>query len=205
MEKTLLFICLPLGAYLLGSIPWALILGRIYAGIDIRRHGSGNVGASNVRRLAGNRLGLVTLLLDAAKGALPAGVSLALESHFSPGQHDTLVALVALAAVCGHLFPVYLGFRPSGKGVATAAGVYLIDCPAACLISAAIFAAVVKLSKRVSPGSLAAAAALPPAVWLFGDKRALLVATWLIAALIIYRHKDNIKRLLKGQEPRLGS
>ncbi len=203
MVKTLVFISLPVWAYLMGSIPWALILGRVYAGIDIRRHGSGNVGASNIRRLAGNRLGLVTLLLDAAKGALPAGVVLALGNYFDSGYHHHLVALVALAAVCGHLFPAYLGFKPSGKGVATAAGVYLVNCPAACLVASVVFVAVVKISKRVSPGSMAAAATLPPAVWIFGNNRSLLVATWAVAALIIYRHKDNIKRLLKGQEPRL--
>ncbi len=201
MFESLVFIGLPAGAYLLGSIPWALILGRVFAGIDIRQHGSGNLGASNIRRLAGNRLGLATLLLDAAKGALPAGMAMGLEGSFGPVTHDILAALVALAAVCGHMFPAYLGFRPSGKGVATAAGVYLVFCPAACLIALAVFIGVVKLSKRVSPGSLAAAAILPAGVWFFKGRSFLLAATLIISALIVYRHRDNIVRLLKGEEP----
>ncbi len=203
MATFTIFIIASAGAYLLGSIPWGLILVRFYCGVDIRNQGSGNVGASNVRRLAGNKLGLVTLVLDAAKGALPTWISLSLSNSLSPEWHSLFMGIVALAAVCGHLFPAFLGFKPSGKGVATAAGAYIVLAPLAFLAALLIFVILVKASKRVSPGSMAATGVLPIAVWLFYGNPILTATTCIITALILYRHKDNIKRLLAGREPRL--
>lgn len=197
------FYLLPVLAYLLGAIPFGLLLARIFAGADLRRLGSGNIGATNVRRVAGNRLGLAVLLLDGGKGALPALAAAALvDPAGTPGA--AYAGLVALAAVAGHMFPVYLKFRTGGKGVATAAGAFLALAPAALGLSLLVFVLMVCLSDRVSVGSLAAAVFLPLAVHLTG--RPLALTLWAVVAggLIVWRHQANIRRLLSGREPRAG-
>jgi glycerol-3-phosphate acyltransferase PlsY len=197
------FYLLPVLAYLLGSIPFGLLLTRIFAGVDLHRLGSGNIGATNVRRVAGNRLGLAVLLLDAGKGALPALMAAGLSD---PG--DALGAaytgLVALCAFAGHLFPVYLKFRTGGKGVATAAGAFLVLAPAALGLSLLVFVLVVCLTDRVSVGSLAAAGFLPLAVHLSARPLPLTVCAIIAGGMIVWRHKSNIHRLLNGREPRAG-
>jgi glycerol-3-phosphate acyltransferase PlsY len=187
-------------AYLLGSVPWGLILSRIFARDDIRLKGSGNIGATNVTRQIGVIPGLLTLAGDILKGAVP--VYLACVA-FGPvgGAGDVYLAAVALAAFLGHLFPVYLKFRDGGKGVATAAGCFAVVSPAAVLVAVAVFIAMLSVARRVSVGSLSAAAVLPLAVWI-ADDSAIMTATAAIVALLIFiRHRDNLKRLLAGEEP----
>jgi glycerol-3-phosphate acyltransferase PlsY len=197
------FYLLPVLAYLLGSIPFGLLLTRIFAGTDLHRLGSGNIGATNVRRVAGNRLGLAVLLLDAGKGALPALAAAALvDPAGAPGAAYT--GLVALCAFAGHLFPVYLKFRTGGKGVATAAGAFLVLVPAALGLSLLVFVLVVCLTDRVSVGSLAAAGFLPLAVHLTDRPLPLTVCAIIAGTLIVWRHQTNIRRLLSGREPRAG-
>ena len=190
-------------AYLIGSIPSGYLIVRVKGGGDVRETGSGGTGATNVTRRAGKWAGLLTLLLDALKGTL---VTLAarrlLTADFGV---DWWVVAAALAAVVGHVFPVWLGFR-GGKGVATGLGVFLGLAPLAVLAALPVFALVVWATRYVSLGSMTAAAALPFGVWLLGGQRGaapLLTAAVLGAALIIYAHRANIGRLLSGTESRL--
>jgi glycerol-3-phosphate acyltransferase PlsY len=190
-------------SYLLGSIPWGLVLTRHLSSLDIRRQGSGNIGATNVRRLAGNTLGVLTLVGDAAKGALPVYLASRV-TGLDPSRVELLAAAVAMAAFLGHLFPLYLKFKDGGKGVATAAGCFLVLAPLALALALVVFLAAVWLSRRASVGSLAAAASLPPAVWWTGGSAVHAACALLIAGLIFWRHGGNIRRLLTGDEPRLG-
>jgi len=197
------FILLPLIAYLLGSIPWGLVLTRVAAkDVDIRQHGSGNIGATNVRRVAGNLLGMLTLTGDVLKGAVPVLAA----SIWGPTQgvwNDLYVPLVALAAFAGHLYPVYLGFRDGGKGVATAAGCFCVISPPSVVVAVLAFVVVAGWSNRVSAGSLFASAVLPVAVWEVTGSDWLTGCAVLIAGLIALRHLENIKRLMDGTEPRI--
>jgi acyl phosphate:glycerol-3-phosphate acyltransferase len=190
-----------LAAYLLGSLPFGLLLTRWRRGIDIRDHGSGNIGATNVRRIAGNPLGSLTLAGDMAKGFLPVAAVPWLLPSGHPGMAATMAA-AALAAFCGHLFPIGLGFR-GGKGVATAMGAYLAVSPVAILGVLLAFALGLGLSRRVSVGSLTAALALPFCVALTTHCLALTLGAILIAVGIFARHTGNIERMLAGKEPRL--
>ena len=191
-------------AYLLGSIPFGLVLTRLFTDIDIRKAGSGNIGATNVRRLAGTPLGIATLVGDIAKGAVPV-----LLAEFLPASEllaqDACLALVALAAFCGHLFPVYMKMKSGGKGVATAAGCLAVISPLAVLVALAAFLLVAIGSNRVSAGSLAAAATLPPAIWLTTHSIAFSASALVIAAGIFLRHSANIRRLIDGTEPGIRS
>jgi len=196
----LTFGALLLLAYLLGSIPWGLILTRIFAGNDIRLKGSGNIGATNVTRETGVIPGILTLAGDVLKGAVP--VYLALLA-FGPlkGSGQIYLPCVLLAAFLGHLFPIYLRFRDGGKGVATAAGCFVVVSPVAVVAAAVIFIVMLLIARRVSVGSLCAAAVLPAAVW-FATNSAIMSATaGIVAFLIFIRHHDNLKRLLTGKEP----
>ena len=187
-------------AYLLGSSPWGLILNRVFAHDNIRLKGSGNIGATNVTRETGIIPGLLTLAGDILKGAVPVYMALA---AFGPrgGAMDVYPAAVALAAFLGHLFPVYLKFRDGGKGVATAAGCFALLCPAAVLVAGGVFFIVLVIVRRVSVGSLSAAAVLPFAVWIDADCAVLPASAAIIAFFIFMRHRDNLKRLLAGKEP----
>jgi len=186
-------------AYLLGSIPWGLILSRIFARDDIRLKGSGNIGATNVARETGVIPGLLTLAGDILKGAVP--VYLALLA-FGPadGSGDVYLSAVALAAFSGHLFPIYLKFRDGGKGVATAAGCFAVVSPAAVLAAFAVFIAMLLVTRRVSVASLSAAATLPVAVWIAADSAIMTAAAVIVALFIFMRHGENLKRLLAGKE-----
>jgi len=187
------------GAYALGSVPFGLVLTRRFTEIDIQSTGSGNIGATNVRRLAGNKMGLATLAGDVLKGAIPAGMAVWL----LPSSGELWVALTALAAFAGHLHPVYLGFRGGGKGVATAAGALLPIAPLAVLVALLVFVLFVCMTSRVSAGSLAGSAALPPAVWEATGSSAHAWAAGIMAVWIAWRHRANIGRLLRGKEPRI--
>jgi acyl phosphate:glycerol-3-phosphate acyltransferase len=187
-------------AYLLGSIPWGLLLTRCFSSVNILNQGSGNIGATNVRRLAGWHFGLMTLVGDVLKGLVP--VLLARNLLVAEGMGPQLfIYLVALSSFMGHLFPVYLGFKNGGKGVATAFGCFLVISPWACLASLLTFIVAIWVSNRVSIGSLAASAVLPIAV--LAETRLPLsgACTVIFTVMIFLRHKDNIKRILKGTEP----
>ena len=189
-------------SYLLGSIPFGYLLVRIIRGEDVRRSGSGNIGATNVARKS-RGLGVLTLLLDAAKGFLAVQVA-ALICRFP--EHDArlyrAMALSALLAVVGHMFPVWLGFR-GGKGVATALGAFLRFSAASVLIAVIIFFVVVLVSRRISLGSIVTAALFPVVASFFLPRDALTLGLISAAAvLIVIRHHQNIRRLLSGQEPR---
>ena len=195
---------LPLLAYLLGSIPFGYLIVRIGGGGDVRRHGSGNIGATNVARVSGAASGALTLLLDAAKGAF--AVFLAARLTQGNVRWMTIAALLALA---GHLFPVWLRFR-GGKGVATGAGVFLPICWQAVVGSIVVFLLVVIFWRYVSLASISAAASLPLLIYFLyapGLAPPLIVNAGATAciALVIWRHRPNIQRLLEGTEPRFGS
>ncbi|HEX8559696.1 MAG TPA: glycerol-3-phosphate 1-O-acyltransferase PlsY [Pyrinomonadaceae bacterium] len=194
-------------AYTLGSVPFGYLLVRLRGGGDVRQSGSGGTGATNVTRRAGKAAGLLTLLLDALKGAAAVLVARALVG--AGVGADWWVCAAAVAAVLGHVFPVWLRFR-GGKGVATGLGVFLVLAPLATLCALAAFVAVVWLWRYVSLGSLAAAAVLPPAVWALGGFGAggrapapLLATAAAGAALIVYMHRANIGRLRRGEESKL--
>src|SRR5213083_2261075 len=155
MQTPLMPIALFVAAYLCGSIPFGLLLGKLFGGMDVRKTGSGNIGATNVARSAGPVAGILTLLLDAAKSATPVWLA----RHYFP-DHAALQVLAGLGALAGHCFPVWLKFR-GGKGVATAAGVFLILSPLATLGAVLLFLAIVGSWRYVSLGSISAATAMP--------------------------------------------
>ncbi len=187
-------------AYLLGSIPFGVILTRLFTDIDLSSQGSGNIGATNVLRCAGVKLGLMTLLLDISKGAFP--VYLALELfHGSPDDAAIYIYLVAMGSFLGHLYPIYFSLRKGGKGVATAWGCFLVLSPLSGLLVLLVFALVVLVFKRVSAASLAAALALPLTIGFLGLSPLGIGFSALIALLIVYRHRQNIVRLFQGNEP----
>jgi glycerol-3-phosphate acyltransferase PlsY len=196
-----IYLGLPLFAYLLGSIPWGLVFTRLFTQVDIRRQGSGNIGATNVSRVAGSTLGMFTFAGDILKGALPVFIAVSLVSAGDPWP-DAWQSAVALAAFLGHLYPVFTGFKDGGKGVATAAGCFLVLSPFACLTALGAFILLIGVTRYVSAGSLGAALVLPPAVWFWSHTLALTVAAAVMAALIFRRHSPNIKRLVRGTEPR---
>ncbi len=201
MITTILFLCI--FAFFLGSIPFGLIFARMFSGIDLRKTGSGNIGATNARRAGGWKPGIATLACDMLKGAGPVLLAAFIAKDLSPALKETIMGLTAVAAVYGHLFPVYLKFKASGKGVATAAGCFWVISPATVGLAVILFLITATATRRVSPGSLAATAFLPMGTfWLTGS----LIFTGfslIIALAIIFRHKDNIKRLLAGTEPTL--
>jgi glycerol-3-phosphate acyltransferase PlsY len=187
-----------LGAYLLGSIPFSYLVARGFGVADVRRVGSGNVGATNVMRSAGAPAGALAFLLDAAKGAGAAELA----RLFCPGS-SWLPAVAGAVAVLGHVYPIWLRFR-GGKGVATGAGVFLPLAPLATLLAVAVFAGVVVVSRLVSLASILAALALPLALlWLDGGP--VVTGTALaVATLVILKHSSNIRRLIDGTESRTG-
>lgn len=188
------FILFILLAYLIGAIPCGIVLTRLFGKEDIRQAGSGNIGATNVYRVAGRGLGIATLIGDALKGVLPT-LFAAQSVGFSPAQ----VALIAAATFLGHLYPVYLGFK-GGKGVATALGIFLVLSPLAVLVAFAVFAGVLWKWRYISLGSISAAAIIPWLVLLFEGSVWLFVAALFIAAMVIVRHRANIERLRNGNE-----
>jgi len=210
-------------SYLLGSIPFGYLLVRVFRGQDVRKSGSGNIGATNVARTGSKGLGILTLLLDAAKGyeavaftfwlaarhdierPTSAGIDGGATARVSGHTVLLLAALAAFMAILGHMFTVWLRFK-GGKGVAAAAGSFVALAPRAMLVALILFVAVVALTRYVSLGSMVAGAAFPLCVWwLTPAERVTAPILLLIAAsslLIIVRHKDNIRRLLAGTENR---
>ncbi len=195
-----------LAAYLLGAIPFALIITRLAGIDDLRRHGSGNLGATNVWRVAGGRVAAVVFALDIGKGVL--AIMLARLAGQSLIDHDLFLVICAAAAVIGHIFPVYIGFR-GGKGVNTALGVMIMLLPLETLIALVVFLIVVMLSRMISLGSIVAALVLPVAVTLerFVLERPValtyLVLTVFLSLAVIVAHRSNIARIAAGTENRL--
>jgi glycerol-3-phosphate acyltransferase PlsY len=182
-------------AYLLGSIPFGLILVRLRTGKDVRQSGSGNIGATNVLRTTGKAWGVITLLLDAAKGAAAVLVARALLPEGS-----LAVYLAALAAVLGHCYPVWLRFK-GGKGVATCLGVFLVLSPLAVLVAVAVFIGAAVATRTVSIGSITSAAAFPLAAWWIGSLAGMQLAVILCcSAVVIWAHRANIARIVAGRE-----
>lgn len=187
--------------YLLGSIPFGYLLVWMTGGGDIRFQGSGNIGATNVARTSGWPVGIATLVLDAAKGFL----AVWLTAHFSEGNIRFMM-FAGLAAILGHIFPVWLKFE-GGKGVATALGVFLAICWPALAAAVLLFLLVALFWRYVSLASISAAAALPLLVYSLyapghAPPTAVSVSTLLAAVMVIFKHRDNIERLLAGTEPR---
>jgi glycerol-3-phosphate acyltransferase PlsY len=191
-DETTILALLIGAAYLIGSIPTGLLLGKAY-GIDVRKEGSGNIGATNLYRTVGRKVGIITLIGDCLKGMLP--VVLVKFSTLPP----EFAAWVGLAAFCGHVFSVFLKFK-GGKGVATALGVFLALAPLAAAIAITLFAGLMFLWRYVSLGSISAAAAMPLAVYFLGESRTVTTVTFIISLIVIVRHHENIGRLLTGNE-----
>ena len=183
--------------YVVGAIPFALLLARQVGGTDVRYVGSRNVGAANVLRTTGARAALMVMALDISKGCavvLFAG---------SLGGDSAIRAAAGAAAVVGHVFPVWLKFR-GGKGVATACGVFSVLAPQATVVAVVTFALVVWITRYVSLGSILAALVLPPLAYLTAAPRPVVVSAIGVAVLVVYRHRANIARLQSGNERRVG-
>ena len=185
------YLVIPL-AYLLGSIPTGLLLARAF-GVDIRTTGSGNIGATNVYRTLGRKVGVMTLVGDCLKGVIPVLVARGL------GFDVAWVAAIGFAAFIGHVYTMFLGFK-GGKGVATALGVFLAVSPLAVLLALAVFAVVVGTWRYVSLASISAAAAMPLFVFFLDGRTPVVLMTVGIALLVVFKHKDNIQRLRAGTE-----
>lgn len=197
-----------LAGYLLGSIPTGYVAARA-RGVDIRSVGSGNIGATNVMRVLGKRLGILVLLADALKGGLAAGLlpwlaaALPPASGMAEGAPEWLRILAGASAIVGHNYTCWLGFR-GGKGVATTAGVLLVLMPRAFGICLLVWLGVFALSRIVSLASILAALALPVSLYAVQSSTTLVVVGAGLGVLAIYRHRSNIGRLLAGTEPRVG-
>ena len=187
-----------LAGYLLGSIPFALLMARRWGATDLRRAGSGNLGAANVMRASGIRAGVIVALLDMLKGA----ASVALAERLS--GNAMAPAAAGFAAIVGHIYPVWLRFR-GGKGVATACGVFSILTPLAVPPALAVFVAAVWITKYISLGSVLASMALPPLAYAAGGAPPAVTAAVAAAAIIVFRHRSNVARLRAGTERRIGA
>jgi len=187
---------LMLAAYLIGAIPCGVVLTRLVGAGDVRKSGSGNIGATNVYRVAGRKLGVLTLVGDTLKGLLPV-LAAVLFANLRPEE----VALVAAATFLGHLYPVYIGFK-GGKGVATALGIYLVLAPLAVCLALLVFVLVLWKWRFVSLASVCAAAVLPFIAFALQHDVGQLLASLFISGMVIARHQGNIRRLLAGTENR---
>jgi acyl phosphate:glycerol-3-phosphate acyltransferase len=194
-------------AYVAGSIPAAYIAGRVTKGIDLRQHGSGNLGATNVYRVLGAKTAVVVLLFDAAKGALPVLYlpRLLAPGMLAPGEATWWAIAFGITAIAGHVRPLFLLWKGGGKGVATASGVFGALAPAAIGITLVVWFAVLVTSGYMSLASLAGAAALPIAIAVLRGVRSPLFAVSIAVALFVFwTHRSNIGRLKRGEEPRFG-
>src|SRR3984957_6616194 len=200
-EVSLSLMWIPVAAYLIGSIPFGILLAKLFGVVDVRKAGSGNIGATNVARVAGPLPGIFTLVLDGVKGA--AAVWLA--ARFA-NESALWMTVAGLSALLGHCFPVWLRFR-GGEGVATAAGMFLALCWPAALGAIGVFILVVLFSRFVSLGSVSAAAAMPLLIYLLwaphhAPPPAITFGAFAAAMLVVYKHDANIQRLVEGREPK---
>lgn len=206
MPEIWIYVLTALAAYLLGSIPTGFLVAKA-KGIDIRKVGSGNIGATNAMRVLGKPAGIFVLLVDALKGyAAAAWLPIVMLKFFNATDFNVemLCIIAGIFAVLGHNYTCWLKFK-GGKGIATTAGVFLALAPWALLVALVVFILAVALTKYVSVGSIAAAIALPATVWIMSPHNLFLcIVTTALGVLAIYKHKANIKRLLAGTENRLG-
>jgi glycerol-3-phosphate acyltransferase PlsY len=194
-------LAIPFAAYVLGSIPFGLLLAKLFGGGDVRKAGSGNIGATNVVRVAGPLAGILTLIFDTAKGTAAVWLAARVTNYSA-----TWMMISALAVLLGHCFPVWLNFK-GGKGVATALGIFLALSPLAAVSALLLFILCVIYWRFVSLGSVAAAAAMPLLIyflWAPGHAPPIVidVGTLAIAGLVVYKHGGNLQRLVDGTEPR---
>lgn len=185
------------GGYLLGAVPFGLLVARVFAGVDVRAAGSGNIGATNVARAAGKGFGVLTLVLDALKGAAPVLVA----DHVLHAP-TAIAAGAGLASVLGHVFPIYLRFK-GGKGVATGLGVFAALSPLSTLAAAVVFGLVFAIARVVSAGSLVAVVGLVVATVLLDGRPEVIALASIIALLVFVRHRGNIQRLISKTEHRI--
>jgi len=183
-------------AFLAGALPFGYLVGRA-AGVDVRRAGSGNIGAANLVRTVGWAAGVLTLVLDVAKGALPVAAAR------WGGAPPEWVAAVAGAAVLGHIYTPFLGFR-GGKGVATTLGALVVASPRAAAAAMAVWVAMVALFRFTSLAALVSAGLLPALAWWLDGRPAMVALALALAILVLWRHRANIERLRRGTEPRIG-
>lgn len=179
-------------SYFIGAIPFALLVGKLVAGVDIRQQGSGNLGTTNTMRVLGFKLGLLVLLGDMGKGALCAYLG-----HLAGGP--SLAMLTGIVAVLGHIFPVYVGFK-GGKGIATGGGVFLFVMPVVFFLGIGVFLLVLLTTSYVSLASLSASLTIGILASLAGYRGLVLAVTWAVVVLVFISHRPNIGRLLSGQE-----
>jgi glycerol-3-phosphate acyltransferase PlsY len=197
MDTVIAAACI-IASYLVGAIPFGLFFGKFFGGVDVRTVGSGNIGATNVLRGAGKKAALMTLLADALKGLVPVLLTARICSD------DTVTALSGIAAIAGHNFPLYLRFK-GGKGVATSFGVVLAVAPWTGLVCLLTWAAAAAVWRYSSLSALIAFALYPLITFAFhGDSRPLRLLSLVVFGLMYFRHRDNIKRLLVGTEPKIG-
>jgi len=194
-------IFIALFGYLLGSVPVGLVLAKLFSKVDPRKMGSQNIGATNIFRTVGKALGILTLIGDVLKGAIPIWVAIQWNLTDQWGlSSDLWIAIAGVSPFLGHVFPLFLGFK-GGKGVATALGVYLIISPIAVLIELILFMGIVWRWRFISLGSISCATSIPILIAFFrSDSQAYFILSVVIAALILYRHQSNISRLLQGTE-----
>jgi glycerol-3-phosphate acyltransferase PlsY len=195
MNNTL-FIFILIAIYLIAAFPTGVVLARLMGSEDVRQKGSGNIGASNVYRVAGKLAGVLTLLGDTLKGFLPL---LAFKTWLEPTP--TQLGIASAVAILGHCYPIYLKFK-GGKGVATALGIFLVLSPKAVLLALIVFILTLAITRYISLGSVLAALSAPLLILLLNHPQPIVLATFFIAALVIWRHNSNIRRLLDGTETR---
>jgi glycerol-3-phosphate acyltransferase PlsY len=189
-------------AYVVGSIPTGLVLGKLLRGVDIREHGSGNIGATNTLRVLGKPAGIAALVLDIGKGyAAVTALAVLASSGQSPLSVPMMQVCLGIAAIAGHNWTVFLRFK-GGKGVATSAGVFLGISWLSLVIALAVFSVVVLATRIVSVGSMSGAVALPIAMWLLRAEHEFVVFAIVAAVLVVIRHRSNIARLIRGEENR---
>jgi len=206
VSHILVYLVIALAAYLLGSIPTGFLVGKA-EGIDIRKVGSGNIGATNVFRYLGKGPGVLVMVVDALKGWLAVRVVTplifqAIASSFGEGARDVGMILSAVCAVLGHNYTCWLNFK-GGKGIATSAGVLVALVPYSLLIILNVWVIVVAVTRYVSLASVLASFTLPFAAWITGESITRIIVTGAMAALAIYKHKANLQRLLNGTEHKI--
>lgn len=192
MFKIILLFLLFLFSYLLGSIPFGYLIAKREK-INVRNHGSGNVGATNVFRTVGKKAGILTLTGDFLKGLIPILMALYIT------QSEYIIGMVGILAILGHIYPIFLKFK-GGKGVATSLGVFIGIMPLVVLMTTIIWLSVCLVSRYVSLGSMAASLALPVLAWQFNEPKFYILLSTLATISIIFRHKDNLRRLIKSEE-----
>jgi glycerol-3-phosphate acyltransferase PlsY len=184
-------------AYIIGSVPFALIVGRLAGGVDVRNYGSGNLGGTNAFRVLGWKVGIPVILVDILKGSLATYLGLRLGG-------ETVGILAGLTAAIGHCYPLFAGFK-GGKGVAVGAGVYFVLAPKVIILATIMFVLTLVISRYVSLSSMVGALTVGVATFLDNNSYFLIILSWLLVIFVIYRHRSNIKRIVAGTENKVGS